>query len=473
MLHSPRILFGLALSFLAVPAHAQGQSYTAELLGPGILVNDMNASGQVVGWTTQLGNVQAYLNGPGGQQQILPLPPGYASAWAQGINDAGVVVGSVATGSFPEFGRALAWIPDGQGGFTTQLLGELAGHTQSVAYDVNNRGDIVGWSFPAGQGGGPTVWFNSPSGVMNLSALGAPSGPKQINDEGVVVGISGGLFDIDTLTATPLPPFPSGWSNFQGWSINEQGELAGTGIHGSKRSAAIWTQAGGWQSISPQFDFSASVQAFHINDAGLTYAEVPAPAAYAPGAGTKSLASLLVPAQQGQWSFLTNLGGAVNDAGQIAAIGIDQTSGQSGVVLLTPSSPCPDPSVYCSALANSSGAAASIAASGTGSLAANSLVLSCSALPAGGVGVFFHGTAAVDPGTPFGDGLLCIGGNLVRLGGVAIVGGAATQTQDLGSPLWAGIAPGDTRHVQFWFRDPSGGPAGFNLSNALTIPFCE
>ncbi len=322
-------------ALLAPVAPAQLGTYTAELLGPGVVINDMNASGDVVGWTLD-GGVQAYLVGPGRDPTILPLLPGYNSAWAQGINDAGVIVGSTSAGSFPEFGEACSWTPDGQGGFDVALLGALPGHTQSVAYDVNNRGDIIGWSIFPGFQGGPTVWFNSPTGILDLGALGAPSGPKEINDEGVIVGISGPLFDIDTLTAMPLPTFPAGQSGFQGWAINDANGLAGTGFFGSQRAAVSWTAAEGWSTISGVFGQSASVQAFDINASGLTVLEAPTPAAYFPGFGTVTLASLLVPEQQGEWSFFLALGEAVNDAGRIAAMGTEAKTGQSGVVLLTP-----------------------------------------------------------------------------------------------------------------------------------------
>ena len=34
------------------------------------------------------------------------------------------------------------------------------------------------------------------------------------------------------------------------------------------------------------------------------------------------------------------------------------------------------------------------------------------------------------------------------------------------------ITPGSTWNFQFWFRDPSGGPAGFNFSDGLEVTFC-
>ena len=306
----------------------------------------MNEAGAVVGWT--LGErVEAYVARPGAAYVTLPLPPGYASAWAQGINDAGVVVGSASTGGYPEFGEAIAWYPDEAGGYTPQLLGTLPDHLSSIAYAINNRGEIVGVSLIPGYQSGPTVWFNSPLGLFEISSLGAPGSPKQINDEGVMVGIQGGLFDLDTLEATPLPKLPAGWSGFQGWAINARGELAGTAIQGGiRRSAAIWTHAGGWQSMSPEYSISASVQAFDINVHGLAYAEVPQPLARFDADGQVTLASVLPAAEQAQWSFPTQLGGAVNNAGQIAAIGRNSRTGESGVVILTPVS-CASGSPAC------------------------------------------------------------------------------------------------------------------------------
>ena len=35
------------------------------------------------------------------------------------------------------------------------------------------------------------------------------------------------------------------------------------------------------------------------------------------------------------------------------------------------------------------------------------------------------------------------------------------------------LQAGDTRYFQFWFRDPLGGPAGFNFSDGLEVGFCQ
>ncbi|QDU68165.1 hypothetical protein [Engelhardtia mirabilis] len=440
------------LLVLVAPALAQGD-YGAQFLGSGTVINDMNELGEVVGWTVA-GNVQAFIGGPERPYQFLPLPAGYSSAWAQGINDDSVVVGSVAAGGFPEFGEAAAWYPDGAGSWTVQLLGALPGQTQSVAYDVNNRGDIVGSSLFPGFGGGPTVWFNSPSGLLDIGSLGAPSSPKQINDEGVVVGINGGLFDIDTLTASPLPTLAADMTGFQGWAISDVGGLAGKALHGSQISATRWTAAGDWQSLSVKFGQSASVQAFDINDSGLVYAEIPTPAAYVPGIGVQLLTSLLVPAQQGKWSFFTNLGGAANDAGQIAATG-SGPSGQSGVVLLTP---------VGDLFTDLGGAVAG--ANGVPKLRG------LSGLEAGD-----PVTVTLDHGLAGASGALLIGASQLSL---PFAGGTLVPDPDLVVPLvvganqshvysatWpAGIPSGVSIWLQEWFLDP-GAVQGLSASNAL------
>jgi hypothetical protein len=328
---------GLILALASVGS-AEPPKYAVELLGPGIHINNMNEAGEIVGWTLSEGSVRAFVTGPDHPYELLPLPDGYSSAWAQGVSDTGVVVGSAAVGSYPEFGQAVSWTPDGEGGYDITFLGQLPGHTQSVAYAINAQGDIIGSSINPGSQGGPTVWFNSPSGVMNLSALGAPSSPKQISDQRVIVGINGDLFDLDTMQAIPLPPFPGNMNAFQGWGINNHNEVAGTAFFGGYiwRSASNWTATHGWQSLSLQYSASAQVTAYDINDDGLTVLMRPQPAAYFHGIGTFALEEIVAEEQQGQWAFQISQGAAVNNAGQIAAIAQHQPSGQSGVAIMTP-----------------------------------------------------------------------------------------------------------------------------------------
>lgn len=73
---------GIALG-VAVTSSAQAPRYTAQSLGPGVLINDMNESGEVVGWLVVGPGVQAFVCGPNHSFQTLPLPAGCQSARAR------------------------------------------------------------------------------------------------------------------------------------------------------------------------------------------------------------------------------------------------------------------------------------------------------------------------------------------------------------------------------------------------------
>src|SRR5204862_3785130 len=108
---------------------------------------------------------------------------------------------------------------------------------------------------------------------------------------------------------------------------------------------------------------------------------------------------------------------------------------------------------YCTSLPSSTGEAASIGAQGDASKALNNLVISAVGLPDGTSAMLASGTSAVDPGTPFGNGLLCIGGGLIRHGVHVANGGVILDAQDMQSPEYAGVQPGDTRYYQVVYRD--------------------
>ncbi|MCP3917678.1 MAG: hypothetical protein GY711_19210 [bacterium] len=77
---------------------------------------------------------------------------------------------------------------------------------------------------------------------------------------------------------------------------------------------------------------------------------------------------------------------------------------------------------------------------------------------------------------PLGEGTLCVGSPFIRLPVVQTdVLGSASYVLDLTDPLFpsAEITPGTTWNFQFWYRDVAGGPAGFNLSDAVGVQFCE
>jgi len=138
--------------------------------------------------------------------------------------------------------------------------------------------------------------------------------------------------------------------------------------------------------------------------------------------------------------------------------------------------PCGNTGSAGEGCSNSTGSGAVLAASGDASVSADTVVFSATGAPAGVPGLFLSGTAALGAGNglAYGDGLLCAGGQIVRLEIVPADGsGAATST--VGAAATDGTQGGETRYYQYWHRDPAPGACsgGFNLSNGLEITWAN
>jgi hypothetical protein len=123
---------------------------------------------------------------------------------------------------------------------------------------------------------------------------------------------------------------------------------------------------------------------------------------------------------------------------------------------------------------NSLNLGGALRATGSASLAADTVVLAGGNMP-NGPALYFQGSAqqAGGAGLAFGDGLLCAGGAIVRLG-VKFNAGGASAWPSMGDPLLsvAGlVAVGDVRDYQAWYRDAATycTSATFNLTNGLAI----
>jgi len=100
------------------------------------------------------------------------------------------------------------------------------------------------------------------------------------------------------------------------------------------------------------------------------------------------------------------------------------------------------------------------------------LTLVASDLVPGQPGLYIQGDVALNGGSglPFGDGLRCVGRNVVRLEVVFADDNGNSQTSvDIFTA--GGVTPGDIKYYQLWYRDPAGSSCGglFNLSNALRV----
>ncbi len=117
---------------------------------------------------------------------------------------------------------------------------------------------------------------------------------------------------------------------------------------------------------------------------------------------------------------------------------------------------------------------ANLAASGTASIAADTLVLAGSGMP-NSYALYLQGTTQLGggAGVVFGDGLLCAGGSIIRLGTQSNVSGASRYPAPGDLPVSVrGLvtAPG-VRTYQVWYRNAADfcTPPTFNLTNGLEV----
>ncbi len=136
-------------------------------------------------------------------------------------------------------------------------------------------------------------------------------------------------------------------------------------------------------------------------------------------------------------------------------------------------SECTVPVPYCTAMPNSESDGAVIGSQGTARVWANDLILTVEHGPMHQFGLFYYGPNQIS--TPYGEGLRCVGGGIYRLPVIQLdqFGNGAYYLDNTDPPEPAAqIEPGDTWNFQFWYRDPPGGPSGFNFSGGLEVLFC-
>ncbi len=126
---------------------------------------------------------------------------------------------------------------------------------------------------------------------------------------------------------------------------------------------------------------------------------------------------------------------------------------------------------FCPATPNSTGLSAAVSYTGSLSVAENDLRLHVGPMP-DGFGFFFYGQST-QPGTPVGNGVLCLGSQLFRSAPAQATGNLLSAPFDLASPPVPGatILSGSTWSFQLVFRDLPGGGAGFNFSDGLELTF--
>lgn len=160
---------------LTTPGPANAVPYVAQI----------NNSGQVVGNIGVPAGTETATVWNGSTPTLLDLLPGYTGySYATGINDSGLIVGSI-FGDENRYFSAVVWhgtTPTALPKFSSQILG-------SRAFAVNNSGVVVGLSaVPGGSNPGAVAWADGV--ITSLGTLGGRSAATALNDRGIIVGYS-------------------------------------------------------------------------------------------------------------------------------------------------------------------------------------------------------------------------------------------------------------------------------------------
>ena len=158
--------------------------------------------------------------------------------------------------------------------YVVQDLGVLPGNSSSIAFGINKKGDVVGWSM--GPDGTSAFLYTDANGIVQLPGL--PDRPRtiarDINDLGDVVGTANaGGVDLGHAVlwtngvVRDLGTLGTG-SYSDGWAVNNNRQVVGSsytngasfGVHGF-----LYTQATGMVDLTPNSDTGSALD---INDAG-------------------------------------------------------------------------------------------------------------------------------------------------------------------------------------------------------------
>lgn len=323
-------MIGWCMTAIAQPAPP---TYRAVPIVGGSGPVDVNDADTVVG--TLSGPIRAWVSQSGAPAQLLPLPQGMASSWANDVNEAGVIVGAVGPSVSPEFaGRAAAWIPN-RAGYDVVILGTLPGHSLSDAVGLNDVGDIVGFSSDGTYR--TPVLFSLASPPTSLAATGLFD-PQAVNNDRIVVDRSFTVkrLDLDTMQVDDLGTPGAGYLATTATDIDATGRICGIAIRTSTtcdREAAEYLDEIGWRILSICGPYNGAQD---LNDLGdLTFsAQLKQYVRF--GDESPRLIESLIDDADGPWYPFSFTALPINNARHIALNASHPSSGFGGAVLLVP-----------------------------------------------------------------------------------------------------------------------------------------
>ena len=230
------------------------------------------------------------------------------NASAEGVNDAGVIVGFAkdSEGQWHAFRKA----PE-------SAMVDLNGDADSsVAHGINEAGVAVGYS-TTGDAQVAVAW--QPDGTQVDLGMGNPSFANDINDAGAIVGVEpSGAFVRDPSGQVTLLPDPSSSTAIDAaTAINDQGDVVGYSFEASGTQAVLW-EAPAYEPVLLSASTTDQVVANDINNDGTivgtaTYRYTSTALLWR--AGTHEVVTL---PKGPSHNFVFAGAAAINDAGQVA-----------------------------------------------------------------------------------------------------------------------------------------------------------
>ena len=268
----------------------------------------------------------------------MPLPDGVNSSTGWDVNSEARVVGSFSGG------EPALWFLENDDSYTASVLETLETGTNGLPIDgglakqINDSGEIVGFSRNFGFMGGPATLFSATGqDPINLAELGFVAEPNGMSESGYIAGgsLRMNLETSDVLNmGVPTPPNDS-FIFVIGYAVNDHGDVVAA-AHRATASSDRWLtyvyhDDAGWSPVDPAELALPNVGFYDINNrcdvafsGGIRFAEE--------NVIVRDLNDLIAP-EYADWNVET---GYINNDRSIATTAFNTTTGQFALVLLTP-----------------------------------------------------------------------------------------------------------------------------------------